>query len=552
MAPARSVAASVVALGFAGTLTVPLPALAAPGCARPERYAAQSGAELLRIDRLDLEPGGRIADSRTKTSSGTGDDGTDLDADQNLRDDSDAADLEFPATDQERTSSGRTVGGGSGRVTDDSPGATTGDVPGRGTGGQGGGMAAPDVGNVGLGHTRSVLIAGAPVSSAGAARILNGKVAGSTTRNELVVQQAPPVQPKGAEQRTAAKRYGPVDVGSGALNARAVWAPAMGCGAADREVSMASTELSRVTVTGAGNGALIRVPEKITSRSSTALRRKGATAQTVATATVTAGRMSLVDNEVRIRMLRAPQLTVSVPAGGKGRVDYRPAIVEVTTKGGKTARLDTGGEYVDITLSNNLRPVESARSRLLPTGDLPLPKVPGLPTLTEIENTPLPAGADGPLMRISLGAVRQATDGEAIAAAATALRITVIRKDSNPDSQPSGVVADLGIGMLQAAAVAPGANRGKAGAGAGTRSGAGSGSGSNTGNGIGNNPGNGVGDGSGSGPGNEFASSPGSGDSGLPITGPRAASFGIAGAALLLGGISAVLMTARRRRRHQP
>ncbi|HWS36121.1 MAG TPA: hypothetical protein VN408_25720 [Actinoplanes sp.] len=530
MTPARSVAASVVALGFAGTLTAPLPALAAPGCAKPERYAAQSGAELLRIDRLDLEPGGRIADSRTKTSSGTGDQGADSDTDQDdvlddSTDDSDSPDAVVPAPPAESPS-----------------------------GGQGGGAAAPDISDVGLGHTRSVLIAGAPVSSAGAARVLNGKVAGSTTRNELVVQQAPPVQPKAAEQRTAAKRYGPVDVGSGSLRARAVWTPGMGCGAADREVSMASTELSRVTVTGGGNGALIRTAEKITSRSGTALQDKTA----VATATVTAGRISLVDNEVRIRMLRAPQLTVSVPASGKGRVDYRPAIVEITTKGGKTARLDTGGEYVDITLSDDLRPLEAARSRLVPDGDLPLPKVPGLPALSEIENTPVPAGADGPLMRISLGAVRQATDGEAIAAAATALRVTVIHKDSNSDSQPSGVVADLGIGMLQAAAVAPNANRGKgrpgAGSGGGTRPGAGSNAGADAGDGFGNGVGSGPGDGFADGSGSSSGSSSGSGfgDSGLPITGPRAVSFGLAGVALLLGGISAVVLTSRRRRRHQP
>src|SRR3954471_9526775 len=61
MTPARSLAASVVALGFASTLTTPVPAFAAPHRRaapapgeRAENYAAQSGAELLRIDELEV------------------------------------------------------------------------------------------------------------------------------------------------------------------------------------------------------------------------------------------------------------------------------------------------------------------------------------------------------------------------------------------------------------------------------------------------------------------------------------------------------------------
>ena len=55
MTPARSLAASVAALGFAGALTAPQPAFAAPApCERAENYAAQSGAELLRINKLEV------------------------------------------------------------------------------------------------------------------------------------------------------------------------------------------------------------------------------------------------------------------------------------------------------------------------------------------------------------------------------------------------------------------------------------------------------------------------------------------------------------------
>ncbi|GAA1586608.1 hypothetical protein [Actinoplanes couchii] len=546
MASARSMAASVVALGFAGPLAAPLPAVAAPGCARPERYAAQSGSELLRIDKLDLAPSGRIADSRTKIpSAGTGDQG---------------------------------------RPDEESAGAAS----------------REPVGDVGLGNTRSVLIAGAPISSAGAARVLQGKVAGTTARNELAVQQAPPTQSKASGRQTGAKEYGPVSVGTGALHARAVWNAAMNCGAGEREVSSSAAEISQFTLTGGGSGAMVRVPEKISSRSATALRQRAGISQTVATATMNAGRINLVDNEVRIRVLRAPLLTVS--AGGKSRVDYQPAVVEVTTGGGKKAQLDTAGEHVDITLSDEMRPLESAPAPLVPIGGLPVPSVPGLPVLSRTENTPIPDGNSGSLMRISLGSVRQATDGEAIAAAVTAIRVTVLRNDDNPDSKPSAVVADLGIGMLQAAAVAPartaGAGAGRPGTGTdrpgpgadgpgagvdrpgvgvdrpgmdGGRPGGGGdqlgddlpgggterpGFGLGSGTGAGAGPGVGAGPGAGTdlGAGPDFVSGPDTAvdpATGLPLTGPRAISLVIAGAALILGGVGAVVVTSRRRRRQQ-
>src|SRR5689334_1845248 len=55
MTSARSLAASAVALGFASALTAPMPAVAAPApCERAETYAAQSGAESMRIERLEV------------------------------------------------------------------------------------------------------------------------------------------------------------------------------------------------------------------------------------------------------------------------------------------------------------------------------------------------------------------------------------------------------------------------------------------------------------------------------------------------------------------
>ncbi len=554
MTPARSMAASVVALGFAGSLTAPPPAHAAPGCVRPEHYAAQSGAELLRIDRLDLGPMARIANRGA--DSGTGDEGAAPTHSDRSRSPGSSASGDsagddgahrartLPApvpSDGARGSGGGARGSGDGAPGSDdggsgSGGAVSGD-DGAGDGGQGGGSggsrairgagqpgairgeagagairgegAPRAIGDVGLGDSRSVLLAEAPVNSAGAARILDGKVAGSANRTEMVVQQAPPVKPKAEARRTGARKYGPVQVGAGVLNARAVWADGMGCGATSGEASSASAEISRITVTGGGSGALVRVPEKISSRSGTALRQRAGVPQTVASATVTAGRISLVDNEVRIRVLRAPQLRVSMTAGGAGAVDYQPAVVEVTSKGGKRARLDTAGKHVEITLSEDLRPLESTPARLEPAGKLPLPTVPGLPSPGTPESSPAPADTPGSTLRISLGDVRQATDGAAIAAAATAIRVTVVRNDARTAGKPSGVVADLAIGMLEAAAVAPGGNRST----------------------LGTQPGTG-----------------GTASPGLPITGPRVVSLLFAGAALVLGGAGAVVMTSRRRR----
>jgi hypothetical protein len=72
MTPARPLA-SIVALGLAGVLIAPAPATAAPApCEQAERYAAQSGAELLRLRKLDLSPL-RSSGSGDPSSSGGAD-----------------------------------------------------------------------------------------------------------------------------------------------------------------------------------------------------------------------------------------------------------------------------------------------------------------------------------------------------------------------------------------------------------------------------------------------------------------------------------------------
>jgi hypothetical protein len=530
MTPARSVAASVVALGLAGTLTIPAPAFAASGfgafgtfraaglaapqtCDRPEHYAAQSAARLLRIDRLDLGPAGKPANRQATSSSTPG--------------------AGLPPS---RPAGGQGGGGRNPAV-----------------GGQGGGGADPAVGGVGLGDVRTVLIADGPVNSAGAARILDGQVAGSKARNDLALQKAPPVSPSADTRRTGSKKFGPMQVGAGSLSARAVWAHGMACGNAAGDTSSASAEISRLTIAGGGSASLVRVPEKITSRSGTALRLRGGIPESTSSATVTAGRISLVDNEVRLRVLRAPELRASMTAKGHSQVDYQPAVVEVVGKNGKKTRLSTAGDHIEITLSEDMRPLESLPPRLDPIGDPPLPKVSGLPAIGTAETTPVSSTEPGSTLRITLGEVRQATKNNAVAARATAIRVTLTRNvdsgDGRSADKSSNLVADLGIGILEAAAVAPtgkvsGRTSPQDGKPAhGNTSGQGSTQGKNGALGRNGTPGQGIA--------GQDAAASGTGlrSAALPVTGPRVVSLLIAGAAMIIIGTAAVVLTTRRRKR---
>jgi hypothetical protein len=588
MTPARPMAASVVALGLAGTLTIPAPVFGAPlTCERPLHYAAQSAAELLRINRLDLGQPARP----TNRPSGTAGGGTPSTAGNTTRTlpTRDTAGVAAgsgtaPSSGGAGVSGAGVSGAGGGR--DSTAGrAGPGVDPNAGragdgrahskAGGQGGGGADPAGGGVGLGEARAVLIANGKVNSGGAARTLKGKIAGSRERSDLVLQQAPPVNPKAVSRRTGSKRFGAMKVGAGNLSARAIWAHGMACGKAAGDTSSASAEISRVTLTGGGSSSLVRVPEKIASRSGTAMRLRGGTPQSVASATITAGRISLVDNEVRIRVLRAPELRVSMTATGQSRVEYRPAIVEVSGRNGKRTRLSTPGEHIDVTLSEEVRVLETRPARLDPIGDLPLPKVSGLPVIGEIEHTPAPSDKPGSTLRIALGEVRQATRNNAIAARATAIRVTLTRNVDNspgPGSAPgsssgpgngsgtsggrsSSVVADLGIGMLEAAAVAPdGKISGRSGKPGEATSPAGAASQGNAVHGDASARNGAAGQSGDSAPGGTS----GQGISGagkalnnasLPITGPRVVSLVIAGSALIIAGVAAVALTYRRRKR---
>ena len=610
MTPARSLAASVIALGFASSFTAPLPAYAAPApCERAENYAAQSGAEMLRIDRLDLHSTKDLERPAIKSSAGPeqesakaksstdellgpasdltsgnfGDSGQGvtgfLDGTSDLLKSITDGGVKAPngplsavgggAGGQDEGSGGQGGGGpaptddaggrgGSGAAPEESSGGQGGGGPapeegsggpggsgpaseegsdGQGggsrapeesSGGQGGGGAAPggdaSIGGVGLGEARTALIATARTNSAAVARMVDGKIDGKDSLTKPLVQLAPPTAGRGVSRSTPASTVGPLAFGSGDLDARAQWDAAMACGNTAGEAARSAASLGRVDLLRGDDGALVRVPGKLASLSTTALERRGSEPRTVASATVTAGRLTLANGKIKVQVLQAPTLTASMATGSGGAVQYRPAVVEVSGPGFKTKRLSAAGDSVNISLGDDARSAESTSlgglpslDGLLPGVPLPLPSVPGLPSLGAPDSESAPAAGDGTRVRISLGEVRQATKTHAIAAKVAAIKIAVSvgsgsdgpdRSDSRDHKGYGGhggqtFAAELGIGVLEAAAVAP-----------------------------------------------EAPVSPGVSGSagGLPVTGPQAGLIAVGGASLLVAGGAALFLTRRRRR----
>ncbi len=429
MTPAWSLwhrlSAGLVAAGLAGALN-PIPASAAAptgaACARPERYAAEANAELLHLHRLDLRPTGST---------------------------------EEPITD------------------------------------------------VGLAAAGSAMVAESAVNSAAAARLLDGRTPGRaapTTLTRPLYQQAPPSNAEAQHFEIAAQTVGPLGLRGGRLTAHARWEPPMACGGGAGEVTraQASSEAAMI-LTGSAGRSLVAVPRGLQSLSTTALERRGANVHTVARASVTAREFRLLGDAVRVAVVRTPHLTTSISAnGGSADVRYFPPTLEISGKGFATRRLEAAGDTVELALPKKGRTrTESAPSvpgeplrallstvrpeavrGLLPAGADAAPLLPGLPPRPGVPPVPADtsesadAGPDGAgsgedVLRISIGDVRQASAGHAVAARAVAVHVQVIARPSSAGR--GGVVLDLDLGVLEAAAVAP--DPGTAG-GAGVRTGA--------------------------------------------------------------------------------
>ncbi|NMO57167.1 hypothetical protein HH310_39090 [Actinoplanes sp. TBRC 11911] len=499
MTSARSLAASVAALGFASALTAPMPALAAPApCERAENYAAQSGAALLRIDELEV----RKAAERPVAKPG--------DQEKDEPADSVFSDID-PTTDNPDDSDSLSEGIGMFGTNllnlADLSHVTVSELDRGGSGG--GAMGVPEaasVSDVGVGESRTAMVATTRINAAGYARIADAK----GDLSEPVIQQAPPTHDKATTRNTAAGDVGPLTVGKGTIAAHARWDGAMACGKAAGETSRADTELKKVSL-----GDLVRVPEKLVSRSTTALERSGGETRTVASSAVTANRIDLAGGAIRVRVLRQPTLVACMSTAG-GEISYTPAAIEVSGEGITTKRLSTAGDHADVTL----RSLEAAPFPGLDTlrkgAPLPLPIIPGLPKISSPHLESAPAGGEGTRVRISLGEVRQARKGRAIAAKATAIQVAITQGGGSDASSASDrdkkgygsattLAMTMGFGLMEAAAVAPAADL-------------------------------------------EGVSAAGGTAGGLPITGPRLDVLAYAGVGLLAVGAGAVLMTIRRRR----
>lgn len=445
------------ALGVVGALLVPLPAAAAPApCEQARRYAAQSGAEVMRIGALDLGPAGR----------------------------------------------------------DDQP-----------------------IKDVGVGDAKSALVAQSAVNAAALGRVLDGGPADRKSLTEVFQQTAPPTHQQPGRRGHDATEVGPFRLGPSELTVHARWEPGMACGNAAGEATRAEAGLRRAGVLDDGDDALVRVPGKISSLSTTAMERRGPAARAVAAASLAGGRIEVLGRAVTIKIVKPPSLLAMMSGSDGGEVRYQPAVLEVSGAGFETARLDTAGDNVEWRLDENGTPTDDQAEAdddgseepfaglpeigtLGSASPLPLPSLPGVPSLgrPETETEAAPAAGPGTTVRIALGDVRQAVSGHAIAAKATAMTIAITK---GPDrsgyghsaANRGGTVLDLDVGLLEVAAVAPEP--------AAVASGATGGASSTVG-----------GDGG-----------------GLPITGPRVDALALAGVALLVAGAAALIFGMRGRSR---
>ncbi|MEV6852120.1 LPXTG cell wall anchor domain-containing protein [Actinoplanes sp. NPDC051411] len=386
-----------------------------------------------------------------------------------------------------------------------------------GSGGQGGGGpvretsggSSSSVAGVGLGETKTAMIADARTNAVAVGRIVDGEGALS----KPLIQSAPPNSADVA-RHTPSGSAGPLGFGAGDLGAHARWDAAMACGNAAGEAAHSSASLKRVDLLG-----LLHASNSISSLSSTSLSREGGEPRPVAAATIDAGKLTLADGKIKLQVLEPPVLTASMGATTGGQVAYQPAKVKVTWPGGKSKTLTTAGDAVDISLGTDEHSSESTSldalpklSGLLPTSALPLPSIPGLPSLPTPDTESAPAATDGVTVRISLGDVRRATKANAVAAKASAVEIAISegRADESDGRGKDGygdvgstVAAQMSLGLLEAAVVAPEAVP--------------------TNGGV-------------------------VGSAALPITGPQAGLIAAGGLGLLVAG-GAVLLVGRRRRR---
>ena len=219
--------------------------------------------------------------------------------------------------------------------------------------------------NIGIGEAKSALVAQSPINSAALGRVLDSAQPDHKALAEVLRQTAPPSNDRPEERRHEAASVGPFRLGASALNVHAQWEPLMACGNVAGEVTRSEAELRRVRVLEDGDGALVRVPGKISGLSTTAMERRGKAARAVAAASMAGGKVELLGGAVKVKIVKPPSLLTSMSSADGGEVRYKPAVVEVSGEGFETARLNTAGDVFELRLDEDGEPVtgEAGASR---------------------------------------------------------------------------------------------------------------------------------------------------------------------------------------------
>jgi len=513
MTPVRPLAASVVALSIAGAFT-PIPASAAPlPCERAENYAAQSGAELLRLNRLDLRPVGR--DDKPVTRVGLADAKSALIANgkvnsaavSRMLDAEGAGNLTSPVIQQTPPTHPKASTRGI-RAADAGPFAFgNGALSSHARWAPGLACAAED-GEV----TRAV-------ATLAAASILGDeKRALFTVRKKVSSLSTTALDGRGPAARAVASATigaGTISLLGGTVQIKIQRTPTLTASMATSGgevrymppvLEVSGRGIDTAHLDAAGDQVEIAVDgEGVANHqgggspgngSATGHQGHGGpTSHGGSSGSHQSGDGSASDQSPDVTEAGGNPQTPLSPKGSPGSLDERAASTESAPAGllgGLLAKAPVGG--------------------LTSASPLPLPTVPGVPP---VGGEPESAQVTGPgtTLRISLGDVRQARSRNAVAARVSTIKIALAEGSStgqakngygNDAADRSGVILDLDVGTLEAAAVAPepvGAQGAVSGAGGG-----------------------------------------------LPITGPRVDYLAIAGLALLVLGATATLVGRRRQR----
>jgi hypothetical protein len=509
---------SAAVLGVVGTLFVPLPAAAAPApCEQAERYAAQSGAGLIRIERLDLRPIGRTDKAITGIRVG------------------DAKSAMVAQSSVNAAALGRMLDGGP-KDRKDLTGILQQTAPPSHREAKRRTIKATDVGPLSLG--RGELTAHARWEAGMAC----GAAAGEATRATAALSRAglledgddalirvpgsfsglstTGVERRGSGARTVASASlagGTAEVLGGAVRIKVIKAPSLlaamstGGGGEVRylpavlEVSGDGVETARLDTAGDSVEVVLDDGEDDDDGG------RGRSAADKDQGGERGGANAGLLNGGNLGILGAGGSRGT--EAGEDAAGREPGDADVTDRRGDAAgkaKPKTKGKAKKSGLLGGL-PNLGTLTSLAPVPLSAGPSLPGLPVISDPPAESTPAVSPGTRVRISLGDVRQAASGHAIAAKAAAIRVLITEGPNRRayGNGKGGVVLDLEMGLLDAATVSP----------------------EPTGVGGDDPTPNGVAGG------------------GLPITGPRVDVIALTGLALLIAGTGALVFGMRGRSR---